>query len=198
MPSAHYTADDSLNRLWELKLLWWRVIRLRRLVFLISWRTIGKQMVVHHSELTVLPSSSEKTGDHLLGCASCASNFCWIWLILKHPYNRLLFTFGLMSVNPKFRSYAIVFLEHFLQTTRTNFFDGQMFMQYWMYAGPTHAQSCLMMILEYQLAHSINGFGNNNWFWKTFTKFVLKWTTTSVQFTIPSINTGPWASSPKI
>ena len=39
---------------WELALSWWRVIRLRRLVFLISWKTTGKQMAVYHSELTVL------------------------------------------------------------------------------------------------------------------------------------------------
>ena len=31
---------------WELVLPWWRVIRLRWLVFLISWKTTGKQMVV--------------------------------------------------------------------------------------------------------------------------------------------------------
>ena len=51
-----------------------------------------------------------------------------------------------------------------------------------------------MTILQYQLAHSINGFRNNNWFCNTFTKFVLERTTTSVEFTIPSINTGPWWS----
>ena len=101
------------------------------------------------------------TGDYLLGSASCASNFCWIWLILKHPYSRLLFTFGLIRVNPRFitchdaideiRKTAIVFLEHFFRKidisiflsdwqiewdpTWTNLFDNQMFMQYWMYAG---------------------------------------------------------------
>ena len=42
----------------ELALSWWRVIRLRRLVFLISWKTTGKQMVVYHSKLTVLCCSS--------------------------------------------------------------------------------------------------------------------------------------------
>ena len=47
-------------------------------------------------------SFSEKKGDHLLGSASWASNFCWIWLILKHLYNRLLFNFGLIRVNPRF------------------------------------------------------------------------------------------------
>ena len=43
---------------WELALSWWRVIRLRRLVFLISWKTTGKQLVVYHSELAVLRYSS--------------------------------------------------------------------------------------------------------------------------------------------
>ena len=45
---------------------------------------------------------SEKTGDHLLGNASCTSNICWIWLTLKLPYSRLLFIFGLIRVNPRF------------------------------------------------------------------------------------------------
>ena len=67
----------------------------------------------------------EKTDDDLLKSASCASNFCWIWLILKHPYNRLLFSFGLVHMNTLFitfhnvidvfRSTAIVLLEHFLR-----------------------------------------------------------------------------------
>ena len=48
-----------------------------------------------------------------------------------------------------------------------------------------------MTTLQYQLAHSINGFRNNNWFWTTITKFILEWTTTLVEFRIPSINTGP-------
>ena len=120
---------------WELALSWWIVIRLRRLIFLISCEKTGKQMVVYHSELNVMHYSSgtiaprpvfpKKTGDYLLGSAMCASNFCCIWLILKYPYSRLLFTFGLMLVNPwfitchdimdVFRSTAIVFLEHFFR-----------------------------------------------------------------------------------
>ena len=64
----------------------WIVIHPRRLVFLISWKTTGKQIVVYNSELTVLCYSSgtiakclvflKKQGDHLLGSASRASNFC--------------------------------------------------------------------------------------------------------------------------
>ena len=47
-------------------------------------------MIVYHLELTILRCSSgtiatcpvfpKKTGDHLLGSVSWASNFCWIWL----------------------------------------------------------------------------------------------------------------------
>ena len=82
---------------------------------------------------------------------------------LENPYSRLLFTFGLIRVNPRFitchdvidvfQSTPIEFLEHFFRPIntshfferltncpmRTNFFDNQMFMQYWMYAGPTNA-----------------------------------------------------------
>ena len=55
-----------------------------------------------------------------------------------------------------------------------------------------------MTILQYRLVHSLNGFRNNNCFWTIFTKFVLERTTTSVEFTIPSINTGPsWSFSAK-
>ena len=151
----------------------------------------------------------KKTGDHLLGSALCARNFCWIWLILKHSYSRLLFTFGLIRVNPFDRSSAIVFLKHFFRPintslllsdwkivwdpTRTNYF-------FFLTAKYSCIIECMlfplmpinlkighMMILQYQLAHSINGFRNNNWFWTTFTKFVLVWTTTSVVCTIPSI-----------
>ena len=43
---------------WELALSWWRVIRLWQLVFLISWKATGKQMVVYHTELTGLCCSS--------------------------------------------------------------------------------------------------------------------------------------------
>ena len=54
--------------------------------------------------------------------ASCASNFCWIWFILKHPYSRLLFTFGLIRINP--RCHRLVskhrdrIFEAFLSTNR--------------------------------------------------------------------------------
>ena len=154
-----YTIQSRVDwpNVWKLALSWWRRIRLRRLVYVISWKTTGKQMVVFYD--CDMSSFFEKTGDHLLGSASCASKFCWIWLILKHLYSRLLFTFGLIYVNLRFivcanvidvfRSTAIVFLEHFFwpidtssfflsdwqivwHPTRTNFFYRQMFIQYWM------------------------------------------------------------------
>ena len=141
------------------------MFRLRRLVFLISsednWQTNGcVSLRIDYSALfwwydCDMSSFSEKTGDHLLGSASCASNFCWIWLILKHPNSRLLFTFGLIRVNLRFVTYHDVIdvfgsiascLEHFFRPidtslffsdeqivwdlTRTNFSDSQMFMQY--------------------------------------------------------------------
>ena len=113
-----------------------------------------------------MSSFSENTGDYLLESESWASNFCWIWLILQHPYSRLMFTCGLIRWNPRFitchdvidvfRSTAIVFLDHFFRPIdtsffltdwqimwnpmRTNFIDSQMFMQYWMYADPTNAK----------------------------------------------------------
>ena len=67
VPKQDYTTDDSLNRIqnavvwadvWEPALSWWRVIHLLRLVFLISWKTTGKQMIAYHLELTVLRCSS--------------------------------------------------------------------------------------------------------------------------------------------
>ena len=71
------------------------------------------------------------TGDYLLGSASCASNFCWIWLILKHPYSRLLFIFRLICVNLRFiMCHDVIdefrsideFLEHFFRPIDTNLF----------------------------------------------------------------------------
>ena len=66
VPSQDYTIFWVLKNaivwadVWELALSWWRLIRLRRLVFLISWKITGKQMVVYHSELTTSPVSPKK------------------------------------------------------------------------------------------------------------------------------------------
>ena len=90
----------------------------------------------------------KKTGDHLLGSASWASNFCWIWLILKQPYSRLLFTFGLIRENPLFtichdvidvfRGTAIVFLKHFLRPI-----DRRLFLTIDKLCGNQREQICL-------------------------------------------------------
>ena len=119
VPSQDYKVDDKSNQCFEcskmqLALSWWKVIRLRRLVggfpdFLEdNWKTnscvplkIDCSALFYWYECN-MSSFSEKTGDHLLGSTSYASNFCWIWLILKHPYSRLLFTFGLIRLNPRF------------------------------------------------------------------------------------------------
>ena len=134
MPSQYYTADDSSNRCFECSKA--------QLIFLISWKTTGKQMVVYHSELTALSCSSGTIAtcpvfwkQHAIICLEVLRvlcNFCWIWLILKHPYSRLLFTFGLICVNPQFitchdvidvfRSTAIVFSEHFFRPIYMNLF----------------------------------------------------------------------------
>ena len=62
--SQNYTTDDSsidalsaqkcscLSRCVRARIV--VVIRLRRLIFLITWKTTGKQIVVYHSELTIL------------------------------------------------------------------------------------------------------------------------------------------------
>ena len=116
----------------------------RTIMLMVKWTTdipVGRQLegcllysVLGCSSGTIATCSVflKKTGDHLLGSASCLSNFCWIWFILKQPYNRLLFTFGLICVNPRFiichdvidvfRSTAIIFLEHFFRPVDTSLF----------------------------------------------------------------------------
>ena len=155
-----------------------------------------------------MSSFSEKIDDYLLGSDSCASSLCWIWFVLKHAYSRLLFTFGLICVNKRFitchddvdmfTSAAIIFSDQsiraFFFERLTNFVGSNANNFFWqsnvltiLNIGTIKAWGCLnftignMMILQYQLAHRINGFrNNNNWFWTTITKFVLEWTTTSV------------------
>ena len=96
-----------------------------------NWQTNG----CYHSELTVLRCSSgtiaacpvfpKKQAITCLEVPTKTSNFCWIWLILKHPYSRLLFIFGFIRLNPRFitchdvidecRNTAIVLLEYFFR-----------------------------------------------------------------------------------
>ena len=100
---------------WEVALSWWGVVRLRRLVFLTSWKTTVKQMFVYHLKLTVLSCSrgtnttwpcfpKKKIGDHLLGIRGNPR------FIICH------------DVIDAFRSTAIVFFEHFYRSIDTSFF----------------------------------------------------------------------------
>lgn len=114
--------------LWEHALSWSIVIRSRRLVFPISWKTTGKQMVftTHNwlfcfvlavatiSACTVFPKKQASI------CLKVLVHFCWIWHILKHSYSRLLFTFGLVCVKLRFVSFHNV-IEVFRSTTIVNF-----------------------------------------------------------------------------
>jgi hypothetical protein len=63
----------------------------------VSFPYLSEDLVVYHSELTVLSSINvtittcpifpKKTGDHLLRSAPCANNFCWFvsrWIAILH------------------------------------------------------------------------------------------------------------------
>lgn len=161
IPSQHYIVDDSLNRCFEctkmqllqsmcessLALAWWRGNCIPQLSFFLSWKTTGKQMVVYYSKFTVPRYSNGRVGTCSVslekGATICLymlhaqNNFCWIRLILKHPYNRLLFTFRLIRLNSRFiichdivnmfRSNAFVFLR----LLATNRCDDRFFFNDW-------------------------------------------------------------------
>lgn len=86
---------------------------------------IGNQLIVYHTEFTALRCSSITIATCPFFPKKQANSFGWIWLLLKYPSSSLLFTFGLMRVNPRFitchdvidvfRSTAIVFYGHFLR-----------------------------------------------------------------------------------
>ena len=141
VPSQDITADDPPNRCFECSK---PSSAAGSPDFLEdSWQTNGcVPLIIDDCDM------SEKTGDNMLGCASCASNFCWILLILKHLYSRLLFNFALIRANPRFITYHdVIAFGAFHWTSRHESFlnnwqivwDGQMFMQYWMLSGPTKA-----------------------------------------------------------
>ena len=123
---------------------------------------------------------SKKTGDHLLRSVSCANKFCLIWLVLKDPYSGLLFSFGFKCIYPwlvtchnlidNIYNTAIEFFQHFFApmtqtfferlqimryTMRTNLFDSQRFMQYWMYPNGTNALVCVKLMWHEDLAISV-------------------------------------------
>lgn len=101
-----------------------------------------------------------KKANHLLESTSCVNNFCWIRLILKNPYSRLLFLFRLIRVNPLFitchdvinlfRSTAIDFFLHFFRPI-----DTSLFLSVWQ--DPTGTNFCYsqMFIQSYSLSFAI-------------------------------------------
>ena len=116
---------------WELALSWWRVIRLRRLAFLIPWKTTGKQMVVYHSEFTVLLCSCST----IATCpvfAKTQAIICLEVLRARATFVGFGSSWNTARVNPRFinchdvkdvfRSTAIVFLEHFFRPIGTRIF----------------------------------------------------------------------------
>ena len=104
---------------WEFGLSWWRVTRLRRLAFPISWKMTGKQMFVYQwSELTVLrgtnakcpvsPQSKKKNNNKKTRRSfACICFVCEQLLLdlahLKTPIqSTAVFCFGLIRINPRF------------------------------------------------------------------------------------------------
>lgn len=170
-------------------------------------------MVVYHPEITVLLWSSGTVATYPVFLKKTATICLEVFrgrLISKHPHTRLLLNCRLLCVNERFVTchdvidvfwkIAILFFNiSFEQSTRawTNFYR-EMFLQYWMYASSINPCSYFNLtigsILQYQFWHSISSFWNNNWFWATFTKLVLEWSTILIEFTAPSITIGPWSS----
>ena len=74
---------------------------------------------------------TEETSNHLLSSTAWTNNFCWFRFILKYSNSGLLFTFGLIRIDPCFvPSNAVVdqiwptsveFLEHFFAPFNTVF-----------------------------------------------------------------------------
>ena len=110
VPSQDYMMDDSSNRRFECAQKCSCLSRCVRAHIVVvksdpssavgfpdflegNWQTNGCVLLrIDCSVLFVwygcnMSSFSEKSGAHLLGSASCASNFSWIWLIWKHPYS---------------------------------------------------------------------------------------------------------------
>lgn len=196
---------------WELTLSWWRVIRLHRLVFLISWETTGKEMVVYHnSQLTLLRCSSGTV-------AICPVFPNWIWHILRYPYSRLFFTFWIIRTTSRFTSTCpdvldvfpntmIVFFDNLLRLIRTILLlsNGQIV---WDLTQRHFWQSNVYTIFNVRWSHqclelsqshntSYEDPATSTIVFETAidlgqpSKFVLKRTTTTNELTILSINTG--------
>ena len=73
---------------------------------------------------------TEETSNHLLGNTAWTNNFCWCRFILKYPNSGLLFTFGLIRIDPCFVPSndvvdqiwptSVEFLEHFFAPFNTS------------------------------------------------------------------------------
>ena len=130
------------------------VIRLRRLVFLISWKTTGKQMVVYHSKLTVLRCSSAT----IATCPVFRKNrrsFAWKCFVREQLLLDLAHLETSIQITAVyFRAYTLKSMIHHLSQChrcvskhRDRIFEAFLainrhetfVMQYWMYAGPTNA-----------------------------------------------------------
>lgn len=87
----------------ELASTCWRTIRQHLFVCLTSPKTSGKRMVGYHQKVIILPCLKGTVAicpKQSFQSASAANNFCWVFIILRHPYSRLLFTFWLMRIHP--------------------------------------------------------------------------------------------------
>lgn len=139
MSSHDYTADEWSNRCFAcskmLFLSWWELaLSYRIIIFLISWKIIKRKWLCNTQNLlfcvVLISIGFKKTDDGLRVYVSSANNLCWIWLILRYPYRRLLLTFRLIRVNSwfincrvvidVFRSLRIVFFEDFLRPIGTS------------------------------------------------------------------------------
>ena len=159
---------SCLSRCVRARIVWWRVLRLRRLVFLISWKITGKQMIMYHLELTVLCCSSGTIATCPVFLKKKLS-FAWKCFVRK----QLLLDFDHLETT--IQTTAVYFRAHkrkstihqlsqchrrvskhrdhifgaFLSTNRHEpFFEGltncvgfnanKYFWQFWMYGGPTN------------------------------------------------------------
>ena len=150
VPSQGWTANSTFwpvrkalvwADVWELTLAWWTMMRNPLLFFWNSPKTLGKQIVVYHSELPVLWCSSgtvatwpvlQKTQVTFCFEVLLSNKFRWIWLGFKDPHGGLLLCFGLIRKCPLFVmcddlinvfwGTAFVFFQHFFTPIDTNLF----------------------------------------------------------------------------
>lgn len=94
---------------WGVALTWWKMVWRRLIVLFISQRIpktndcisfrIDSSTFFWRYCYQMNKFSEKKTADHLFRKASCAMYFCWICLVIKHPYRLLLFTFRLIRTD---------------------------------------------------------------------------------------------------